>query len=465
MSSHVTAGRSLLAVAVLAGIALRFYRPDAASMTADEGAAWAAAAEPVRRLLQLQPQLDAGKLAIYDLLLHYWIEMFGDSLRSMRGLSSAIDIVSILLMFVVVRELYRVFADGELQTGELAGGFAALMFATNVAVVQSARTARMYPLMTAAELAQLFFFVRAQRHGGLLNCISAAVFLALAIAANFTAVFLLVGESLWIAYLFVARWKRWPGERLRAAGPALSLTAGIALLLPFAPAAVAVSRAAIADGALDWIRYQPPLAWSYDLLRGDTGNRSLFRLFLALAAFGLWRHWSWAPLIPMFMAVAAAGPFVAVAMLSLFGRPMMVDRYVLLALIAFLGLAATGAATFESIPGRLLVFVVIVWLSVRALGHSSGFWIDWKRAVAIACAESPANAGISVVPSYAVNVVRYHLPPERRLLAVGVDSRCGDSRILIVSPGRPIGPAQIAELKACYPRLLGQATRVEVRSR
>jgi hypothetical protein len=249
------------------------------------------------------------------------------------------------------------------------------------------------------------------------------------------------------------------------AGPALSLTAGIALLLPFAPAAVAVSRAAMTSGALDWIRYQPPVGWSYDVLRNDAGNKSLFRLLLALAAFGLWRHRSRAPLAPMFLAAATVGPFVAVAMLSLFGRPMMVDRYVLLALVAFLGLAATGAAAFESTLGRIVVFLLIVWLSARALRHSSAFWVDWKKAVALACAESPANAEISVVPAYAVNVVRYHLPPERRLLAVGVDSHCGDSQILIVSPGRPIPPAYMSELNACYPRLLGRATRVEVRSR
>ena len=465
LSSHVTTGRAILLFAVVMGVAVRFYRLDAVSMTADEGAAWAAAAEPVRRLLQLQPQLDAGKLALYDLLLHYWIELFGDSLPSMRGLSAAIDTISILLMFAVVREVYQVFAHVRLETGELAGGFAALIFATNVTMVQSARTARMYPLMTAAELVQIFFFVRAQRRGGLLNCILAAVFLALAIAANFTAVLLLAGEGLWLGCLFVARCRRWPGTELRLVGPALSLTASIALLMPFAPAAVAVSRAAIAYGALDWIRYQPPAGWSYDVLRNDAGNKSLFRLFLALAAFGIWRHRRRAPLVPMFLAVEILGPFAAVAMLSFFGRPVMVERYVLLGLIAFLGLAAIGAAAFESNLGRIIVFLLIVWLSARALRHSSVFWVDWKKATAMASAGSSANAEISVVPGYAVNVVRYHLPPPRRPLAVAADSRCGDSQILIVSPGRPIPPSYISELKRCYPRLLGRATRVEVRAR
>jgi hypothetical protein len=293
----------------------------------------------------------------------------------------------------------------------------------------------------------------------------AATFLALAIAANFTAVFLVVGESIWICYLLLARWRRWPGVQLRIVGPALSLVAGFGLLLPFARAALANSRVAVRGGALEWIRYQPPMSWSYDVLRNETGNKSLFRLFLVLAACGIWRHRSAARLAPIFMVAVILGPFAAVTMLSLLGQPMMVDRYVLVAQIAFLGLAATGAGALRSKIGRLLGFLLIVWLSARALRHSSGFWVDWEQAVAIACASSPANAGIGVVPDYAVNVVRYHLPAQRRPLASGLDSQCGNSQILIVSPGRLIPPAYMSELKACYPRLLGRSTRVEVRAR
>src|ERR1700758_4477913 len=144
---HFTAGQALLAIALTCGGVIRFRRLDTTSMTADEGAAWAAAVQPVTHLLKLQPQLDSGKLALYDLLLHYWILIFGDSLRSMRGLSAAIDTISILLLFVVIREMYQAFAREDLKTAELAGGFAALMFAFNIAITQSARTARMYPLM------------------------------------------------------------------------------------------------------------------------------------------------------------------------------------------------------------------------------------------------------------------------------------------------------------------------------
>jgi len=130
-----------------------------------------------------------------------------------------------------------------------------------------------------------------------------------------------------------------------------------------------------------------------------------------------------------------------------------------------LGLAAAGAAAFESAGARILILLLVVLLSARALRHSSAFWVDWKKAAAIACAESPANAAIGVVPGYAVNAVRYHLPPERRPFAVGLGAQCGDSQVVIVNPGRPVLPAYMSVLKACYPRILGRATRVEVRAR
>jgi mannosyltransferase len=465
LSADLTGSRAMLGLAIVVGMALRFARLGTGSMSADEGASWAVASESVNRLLKLQPQLDSGKLALYHLILHGWIRIFGDSLQSIRGLSAGLGTISILLMFVMVRELCRTFYDAQWPSEELAAGFAAVIFAMNVGFVQFARSSRMYPLMTAAELAQILFFVRAQRRPTFSNCVIAAVFLAAAIAANFTAALLVAGEGIWIGYLLITRWRGWPGARLPIVGPALSLLAGIALLLPFMPRALAASQAVVRGGGLDWIRYQPQLSWYYDVLRDNASNRSLFRILLALAVFGAWGHRNEAVLAPIFMVTLIAGTFAAVAMLTLAGKPIMVDRYVLLAPMGFLVLAALGAAGFRSRIGAISIFLVIVWLSARALKHSSGFWVDWKGAAAIVCANSSRYAEIGVIPEYAVNVVRYHLPPERRALALGIDSRCGQSQILILNPAGFISRKYISELDACYPRLLGRATRVEVRAR
>ncbi|MBV8770896.1 MAG: glycosyltransferase family 39 protein [Deltaproteobacteria bacterium] len=455
----------MLGLAVAAGVAVRFVRLGTLSMSADEGASWAVANQPVSRLLKIQPQLDSGKLALYHLILHYWIGIFGDSLQSIRGLSAAIGSVTIVVIFVVVRELCNLFSDQQRKSAEIAAGFAALIFAINVGFVESARSARMYPLMTAAELAQILFFLRAHRIPSISNCALAAVFLAAAIASNFTAALLVVGEGIWICYLLTARWRDWPGARLRIIRPALSLVAGLALLLPCFPGALAASQAAVTGGAIDWIRSQSPLSWSYDVLRKSASNRSLFRILLALAVFGIWRYRNKAILAPIFMITLMIGAFAPVAILSMLGRPMMVDRYVALAPIGFLVLAALGAAEFRSRMGTVLLFFLIVWLSARALKHSSGFWVDWRGAAEIACANSSSYAQIGVIPEYAVNVVRYHLPPQRRALVSGINSRCGDSQILILNPAGFIPVRYLSELNGCYPHLLGRATRIEVRGR
>jgi len=460
LCKKVRASWAALTLALLVGIVLRFNNLDDVSMTGDEGFAWAAAVQPLSRLLQLQPMLDSGKLAVYDLMLHYWIAVFGDSLGSMRSLSAAVDSFSILLMFAVVREVYLAFSDETVETAELAGGFAALLFATNVAIVQSGRSARMYSLMTAAELGEMLFFVRAQRRGRVSDNILTALFLALAIAANFTAAFILVSQAFWLAYLLIVRSRRVPGSGLHVAGPALSLVGGLALLLRWRRAARCLLRAGMRNRDFGWIPYRPPIHWSYEVLRASTGNEWLFALLLSLAGVAIWRQRSKAPLVSMFMAAAMLGPFAAVATASLFGVPMMVDRYVLIAVIAFLGLAAIGAASFESKLAQILIFCLIVWWA-KAVKPPS---IDWRQAAAIASAASFANAKIGVVPVFALDVVRYHLPPERRSFAVGLKSQCGDPHVLIVSPGSISLPFMSA-LKACYPRLLGRDQFLEIRSR
>jgi mannosyltransferase len=430
-------------------------------MTGDEAFAWAAAAQPVSRLLQLQPMLDSGKLAIYDLMLHYWISIFGDSLRSMRSLSAGIDTISILLMFAVVREVYKAFGEESLKLGDLAGGFAALLFATNVAIIESGRTARMYPLMTMATLAEMVFFVRAQRRGQLSDSILTACFLALAIAANFTAALILISQVFWLAYLVLARYKRLPGGNLHVTGAALSLVCGLMLLLPWRRAAKSLLREEVRNRDFGWILYQPPLHWFYEVLRSSLSNEWIFVLVLALAAFAIWRNRSSkAVLVPMFMSASLVGPFVGVITASLFHVPMMVDRYVLLAVAAFLGLAAIGAASLESRYTQLVVFGLIV-CSAKLIKPPT---VDWRWAARIAAAAPSTNKKIGVTPVFALDVILYNLPAERRAFAVPLKSQCGDPEVLIVSPGS-ISEQFMSMLKECYPRLLGKDQFLEIRAR
>jgi len=57
-------------------------------MTADEGASWAAAAaRSLTDVIDVQQRLNPGRLAAHDVMLHFLMRIFGDTLRSIRFLS------------------------------------------------------------------------------------------------------------------------------------------------------------------------------------------------------------------------------------------------------------------------------------------------------------------------------------------------------------------------------------------
>ena len=112
-------------------------------------------------------------------MLHEWIGIFGDNLFAMRAMSATLGTIAIILLFVVVREVCRSLVDeSATSVGEMAGAFAALVYATNLEMVLSDRIVRMYALVMCVELLQITFFVRAQRHGGILNYVGIAIFTA-----------------------------------------------------------------------------------------------------------------------------------------------------------------------------------------------------------------------------------------------------------------------------------------------
>ena len=97
---------ALLAVAVALGGWLRFAAIGAREMSADEGASWAAAAAPtLAEVVRIQAVLNPGKLAVYEIVLHGWMKLFGDELGAMRALSALLDTFAIVVVFALVREL------------------------------------------------------------------------------------------------------------------------------------------------------------------------------------------------------------------------------------------------------------------------------------------------------------------------------------------------------------------------
>jgi hypothetical protein len=246
---------------------------------------------------------------------------------------------------------------------------------------------------------------------------------------------------------------------------------GIAILSPWLPAAFASSRGAIAVGALDWIKMQPPW-WPCVVLSAAAGGTFLFLGFIALAAVAIWRYWRGASAALSFFAAWTLGPFLGVMAVSYLIRPLEFPRYALIGCIGMYAFAGFGAGSLRTDSRalntgiRLAIAAVVIWLSFvptqRKLRHP--YEADWRGAAQVAVETAAPDEAIGVYPAFCNNVLRYYVPRERRSAVTGLNE-CGSAQVLVLTGRDIIGADRIAAMEKCYPRLVRRLMLVEVRTR
>ncbi|HXD90722.1 MAG TPA: hypothetical protein VNU00_06650, partial [Candidatus Binataceae bacterium] len=264
-------------------------------------------------MLRVQHQLDSGKFPIYEIVQHGWMRLFGESETAMRALPALIGSLSIVLVYVLAKEMLLALGGSMESAAEasredathahkqsrnedricLVAACCALLFAVGLPSVEIARQARMYSMMEGWILAQVIFLFRVRRRGGLANYAGLIVFSAIAVATNFTAVLAIAAEALWILYLYVADGDaRSDGAAVRSAKPWMmgaALIAAMVLLLPFF-AGLRYGVEGVARGDYNWIqmpgRWEPLATFESAL---GTYPFPLFALFAIVGGIGLWR--------------------------------------------------------------------------------------------------------------------------------------------------------------------------------
>jgi hypothetical protein len=231
------------------------------------------------------------------------------------------------------------------------------------------------------------------------------------------------------------------------------------------PGALASSANAVQVGYTNWIKLQP-ISWPYTTLRDGVGGYTLFSTFIILGAFGLWQQRRSGPLPSAFFALWTIGTILSAVALSYSIRPVESQRYVIIAFIGMFAFAGVGAASVRNTLLRLLLALLIIHFTVhpvhRWLRHSHE--AAWREATRVALEDS-SGTSISVAPSYAVNVVRYYLPPDSRNMAAGVDLGCGSGRVLILAGLQWVPANQIMRMENCYPRVAKILHELQVRLR
>ena len=472
-----SAALAILAIALVIGGGLRFYRLGSEEMSRGEAAAWTAAIAPDLRSVYVESKrLDPGKSGIYDLALHLWIRAFGDQVGALRSFSAILGTLSILILFLAVREIFGGLDDGaDRKVAALAAGFAALLFAVNLRMIETDRTARMYTLMLSAIFAQLWCFSLIHRRRNAWALGGAIVLTDLAVAANIIALFFFAAEALWLAYLAILITLGTRAPRLSIMRPAAALILAGVLFVPVGIADIQVATTAMHSGT--WATIEPhPLGWPFRAIEAMTGNAAFWIMF-ALVAFAIWDLRRTSPLASGFVLFWLLLPFVILELLSRLVTPMMVERYVLPSLVAWMVLAGVGLAV---LPNQWLRYAMTALVVAQSLAHIRHHWrapedTQWREAAQFAIQAAPSDQNVAVMPPHEpIMVMSYYLPPEQRDRLVSGDAtlasesriwmlRCGPQPVMVAASELP--PQTLEQVARCYPRLLKRFRLVEVRSR
>jgi mannosyltransferase len=452
----------LLALAIVAGAWLNFTGLGARQLSLDEGASWSAASAPTAATVaREQAARDPGKLAVYDLVLHWWMRWFGEGLAALRAPGALSGVAAIALVFMLTRELFGA-PDAATDTNSIAA-LSALIFATSLIMIKYARDARPFAMGLAVLLAQMTLFLRMGRRGSLIAAAALALTTALAAAISFTAAAVFAVEGIWVLGTGATRLARRQSVRAPATQAAAVALGGV-LLLPFAIEAMHSSASAISRGVYGWI--QPPLLWApFSLFSKGTGTFA-FPALAILAAWGAligWRRrreaigfallWMWLPPLAVLAASYAL-------------RPMFVERYLLACFVPFFVLAAAGIAELPAAAARSIALALVLALSI---GHVHS-WNrkphddDWRGATRIAAQRLAPSQTMTALPAYAIDVVRYYLPAPARARAVRVEQANDDCAVLLAPANLHAHPRAKAILKR-YPRVVARARGVVVRGR
>ena len=414
--------------------------------------------------------LNPGELGVHDVALHAWIALFGSGLASMRALSAVFGVLSILLVFIGSRELftYGQNSNSRIDDDDIAtiAGLATLVFAVNLVTIKYSREARMYPLMLAAILAQVAMFLRSLRLGGFANYAAVTVLTVLAMASNFAAMLIPDTETLWLVYLIAregqAGWRLENANARRASNTLMALAACGPILMP----KFFSSMRAVSVGSIGEWRKVPAWYEPFALFNKATGSFA-FPILAALAILGAiagWRRgnrnaiafallWMWAP--PLMMLVAS----YAIA-------PVFIERYALSCFVPLFILVAVGIFELPGDSVRVAALAIAVTFSIGHIVSYDRKPHDAQYREAIAAADAALKPGetMTVVPAYAIEVLRYYLPHEKQNRAVRYNSAASTAAVLILGD-QNLAPGAAQSYRSEYPQEVARLRGVTVMRR
>lgn len=348
---------------------------------------------------------------LYNLLLHFWIQIFGPSETSVRMPSALAGLATIPVMYAV----------GMRTLGRRAGLFAAGLLAISPYHVWYSQEAKMYSIAVLLTLVSTAFFVEALRRNERRWWIGYVVVTTLAFYFHVTTVLIFAAQSAF----FLVTWRRWSGRHR-----AWLISVG-ALTLPYVPIALWVGRVLL-NGANQW---QPKVTlWQMTQIEAtkfavnrakDLVTEARGRLIYgSAAAIGVvtmgvlgWgsdnrsikveRRWI------LCFAMLVVLPVLMFFVVT-FKQPFFNDRYLIMALPFYLLLVAAGLRGLESRiwPLALILCAALVayaWMPLRDINRSNlSQKENWRAAYQYVAQRAEPNDLLLIHPGYLITTYDYY---------------------------------------------------------
>ena len=362
----------ILAVVVLLGVFLRFYRIAAQPLWVDEASSVRFARGTLSQLWDWSTLVDPGNPPLYYSLLHGWL-VFGDSEASLRTLSALFGVLTIPL----------VYALGRTITDHRLGVVTALLFAISPFQVWYSQEARGYSLLTFGATMAMLGVAYLLRHPERSTSLRGAGWAWLvyvlgttvALLAHNTAVFLPIGANVLMLGWWWVRGRE-PRRFLRK-----WLLAQLAVLCLWGSWLPAYLQQLVHGESYAWIP-RPTLggvlSGAYIIYGGVTRATPYpleVVLVLVLVSLGLrsWNHErKWIAFVLIFAIVAPAGELIV----SLW-RPIFLTQTLIWAAVP---LSLTVAAGLLSMRTRVAAIALVALIALSGFGLRSYYFLHDKEA-------------------------------------------------------------------------------------
>ncbi len=207
---------------------------------AETYSAYIASRPTVREVFRASLNLDPGKGGgLYVFALHFYCEVFGTGEAALRAFSAVFALASVMLLFVLARELFGV------ETAIVATA----LWAFNPMALIVARWARMYSMFIALTLGSLLAMLKVQQRP---TVVRVAMFGVLGAAMLHTH---LGGALVLGAEVAILARDRWRGRAV--GGGCLGIAIALILFAPIAPSSFAQVHASALGHRFDWIGSAP----------------------------------------------------------------------------------------------------------------------------------------------------------------------------------------------------------------